>query len=120
MTRAARWCRAHDRPTLAAGVAALLVVIGISSVLGTRTSTHVPRRDAGPDAVRTAPALTAVGTQAVVRDYRTSLAAVTRDGQADTVPASTSLGTLGWVGLAAAIVLLLLAFGSIFAAGLPW
>ena len=200
MARVARWCIDHRRRAILICVAVLVVVSGVASAVGTRTSTDFSlphtesqqaldalRRDFPAQAgdvdqivfragrgriadpavqARIAPMLTRVarlphvvavtspygpgGSQAISPDGRIAFATVTFDEQAQDLPTAaiervtstarraaapglevelgglaieetntTSLGSATAIGLAAAIVVLLLAFGSLLAAGLP-
>ena len=200
VARLARWCIDHRRRALALCVAVLVVVAGVASAVGMRTSTDfslpntesheaqdVLQRDfpaqagdvdqivfrtrqgriadpavrarIGPVLARVArlPHVVAVaspygsgGSQAISPDGRIAFATVTFDQQAQDLPkaavervmstgrqaaapdlevefggvaieetATTSLGSASALGLAAAIVVLLIAFGSLLAAGLP-
>lgn len=100
ITRPVHWCAEHRGRALVAALAALVVVVGMSSALGARTIA-ARSGDAAPVALS--------------RPHRPA-------PPVSPAPAATSpsLGTLDWVQFAAALVLLLLAFGSILAAGLPW
>ena len=199
LARVARWCAGHRRRTLAAWIAALVVVGAVASAVGTHAATdftlggtesqhaqdvlqrEFPARAGDVDQIvfrvqqgritdaavraRIAPVLSeiarlphvaavaspyAAGTGAVSRDGRIAFATVTFDEQAADLPKSavervistaenagqpgllvalggaaieevnvTSLGSATAIALAAAIVVLLLAFGSLLAAGLP-
>jgi len=200
VARLARWCGRHRRVTLLACVVVLVVVSGVSSAVGTHTSTDFslggtesqraqdvlerdfPARAGDVDQVvfhtrhgriddpavraRIAPVLAQIArlphvasvtspygageTEAISRDARIAFATVTFDEQVQDLPkaagkrvistarkaetaglqvelggpaieqaATTSLGSAAAIGLAAAIVVLLIAFGSLLAAGLP-